>query len=162
MNLTDLVDRTGISTRTIRFYIQQGLVPGPDGMGPKSTYHEGHMARLQLIRAWQEKFLPLAEIRTRLERMNDDEITTQVAKLEEGDAPQVKDEAQSAAAYALNLLVKSATPIATPPPQKCTWERICLSPDFEIQVRRPLSRTDNRRLDMLLEAARTIFAKGTI
>lgn len=158
MNLTDLVERTGISTRTIRFYIQQGLVPGPDGMGPKSTYHMGHMARLRLIRAWQEQFLPLAEIRNRLEKMDDDEIRAQADLLEEGSTP-AKNDPQSAASYALNLLSKPTSP--APIPAKFTWERICLSPDFEIHVRRPLSRADNRRLDQLLEAARHIFAKGT-
>ena len=164
MNLTDLVERTGISTRTIRFYIQQGVMPGPDGMGPKSTYHEGHLARLQLIRAWQEQFLPLAEIRNRLEKMDDAEVLVQVAKLEDGTVPPAKSDSQSAAAYALNQLAKpmSASAAQALAPAKFTWERISLSSDFEIHVRRPLSRADNRRLDQLLEVARTLFAKGTV
>ena len=139
-------------------------MPGPDGTGPKSAYHEGHLARLQLIRAWQEQFLPLAEIRNRLEKMEDSEVVVQIAKLEEGTVPPAKRDSQSAAAYALSQLAKPMAGAAsqTLAPAKFTWERITLSSDFEIHVRRPLSRADNRRLDQLLEAARTIFAKGTV
>jgi hypothetical protein len=51
---------------------------------------------------------------------------------------------------------------APAPPMKPTrersqWERISLTDDVELHVRRPLSRIDNRRVERLLEAARRLF-----
>ena len=40
---------------------------------------------------------------------------------------------------------------------RAQWERIALTPDIEVHVRRPLSREDNRRVEKLLEQAWAIF-----
>ncbi|MGH3054299.1 MAG: helix-turn-helix domain-containing protein, partial [Gaiellaceae bacterium] len=53
--LAELADRTGMSERTIRYYIQFGLLPSPEGAGPKSRYTPSHLSRLTLIRMLQEK-----------------------------------------------------------------------------------------------------------
>jgi len=37
------------------------------------------------------------------------------------------------------------------------WERIPLAPDVELHVRRPLSRTANRRVERLVTIAREIL-----
>lgn len=42
-------------------------------------------------------------------------------------------------------------------PSRSQWERIVLTPEIELHVRRPLSRQQNRRVDRLLETARTIL-----
>ena len=42
-------------------------------------------------------------------------------------------------------------------PTRSTWERITLTPELELHVRRPLSRADQRRLEALLETARQLF-----
>ena len=172
MNLTELVEHTGVSLRTVRYYIQQGLVPGPDGLGPKSTYNEGHIARLRLIRAWQEEFLPLAEIRSRLESLGEDGVIAEAANLGNGTALGSLRVSGFAAAYALGVMAKAqpeAAPVSPPRParspstsslQRSAWDRIALTADIEVHVRRPLSRLDNRRLDQLIDAARAIFAKG--
>ena len=41
--------------------------------------------------------------------------------------------------------------------RRSQWERIALGPNVELQVRRPLSRVENRALEQLLEAARALF-----
>jgi hypothetical protein len=43
---------------------------------------------------------------------------------------------------------------------RAQWERIALTPDVEVHVRRPLSREDNRRVESLLEKARDLFRGG--
>ena len=43
------------------------------------------------------------------------------------------------------------------PRERSQWERIALTEDFELHIRRPLSRDANRRLERLLEQARRIF-----
>jgi DNA-binding transcriptional MerR regulator len=44
-----------------------------------------------------------------------------------------------------------------PGPDRTTWERIAISPDVELHVRRPLDRTTNKRVDQLERIARELF-----
>ena len=53
---------------------RSGLLPAVGQTGPGSKYDAGHLARLQLIRRLQAEHLPLAEIRRRLDALDDDEI----------------------------------------------------------------------------------------
>jgi DNA-binding transcriptional MerR regulator len=48
-------------------------------------------------------------------------------------------------------------PATTSTSDRSQWDRIALSPDVEVHVRRPLSRHQNRQVDRLLEAGRQIF-----
>lgn len=69
-DLKTLCDLAGVTVRTVRFYIQQGLLPSP-GLGAGARYTQDHLERLHLIRQLQRAHLPLAEIRRRLpERLN--------------------------------------------------------------------------------------------
>ena len=43
------------------------------------------------------------------------------------------------------------------PGDRSQWERIVLAPDIELHVRRPLSRTQNKRVDRLLTIARELL-----
>ena len=73
-SLTELADLGGVTPRTVRYYLAQGLLPSVGSSGPGSKYDPGHLARLRLIRRLQAEHLPLAEIRRRLEALTDDEI----------------------------------------------------------------------------------------
>ena len=44
-----------------------------------------------------------------------------------------------------------------PGPDRTTWERVVISPDVELHVRRPLDRTTNKRVDQLERIARELF-----
>jgi DNA-binding transcriptional MerR regulator len=74
--LTDLARLADVTPRTVRYYVHRGLLPSPEAAGPATRYGDGHLLRLRLIRLLQREHLPLAEIRTRLERMNDGEVET--------------------------------------------------------------------------------------
>lgn len=65
-DLNELSDRAGVTPRTVRYYIQQGLLRSPGTPGPGARYGEGHLGRLRLIRRLQREHQPLAEIRHRL------------------------------------------------------------------------------------------------
>jgi hypothetical protein len=41
------------------------------------------------------------------------------------------------------------------------WDRIALTPDVELHVRRPLSRPDNKRVERLIAVARQILKGGS-
>lgn len=162
-DISELADRAGTTVRTIRYYLQRGLLPSPTGPGSGARYGPGHLARLRLIRGLQREHLPLAEIRRRIAGLDDAEVE---ALVEPSQGPLAR--ADSAVDYVRAVLgPQPAFPhrarVPAPPPPRRTprershWERIPLSDDVEVHVRRPLSRVDNRRVDRLLEEARRVF-----
>jgi DNA-binding transcriptional MerR regulator len=70
VRIGELAARAGTTVRTVRYYVAQGLLPGPVGAGPRSTYAYEHLVRLGAIRALKARYLPLAEIRRRLAAMS--------------------------------------------------------------------------------------------
>ncbi len=62
LNLQQLSERADIPGRTIRFYIQKGLLPGPEGGKRGAFYTDSHLADLLRIRHWQETGLSLDAI----------------------------------------------------------------------------------------------------
>jgi DNA-binding transcriptional MerR regulator len=73
-DLNELSAAAGVTPRTVRYYVQQGLLPSPGTRGPGTRYDRAHLDRLQLIRRLQREHLPLAEIRRRLEALDDDGV----------------------------------------------------------------------------------------
>jgi DNA-binding transcriptional MerR regulator len=62
----ELAERAGVSRRTVRYYVQRGLVPAPLGLGRGNHYTEDHLAALVRVRELQERGVPLDEIGDRL------------------------------------------------------------------------------------------------
>lgn len=208
-DLKSLSAQTGVAPRTVHFYVQQGLLPPPDGAGRGARYNAVHRDRLRLIRRLQEQHLPLAEIRKHLDRIPDH-------MLEEVVSSPTPPKPKSAADYIRSVLgssaprssLSSSSPPGPPPgalrsaPMKPTsarpsgrpvrpeglpdspdmallaergvsvedaaslnraatersqWERFAIDPDVEIHVRRPGSRASNRKVEKLIEFARSIF-----
>src|SRR5436190_1546294 len=69
-SLTELADLAGVTPRTVRYYLAQGLLPGSGQTGPGSRYGAEHLDRLRLIKRLQAEHLPLAEIRHRLDGLD--------------------------------------------------------------------------------------------
>jgi len=61
-SIAQLAELTNVSRRTVRYYIQRGLLSPPLGSGRGSHYNEAHLSRLIQIRDLQLKGIPLAEI----------------------------------------------------------------------------------------------------
>ncbi len=59
----ELSRRAGVSRRTVRFYVQRGLIPPPYGLGRGDHYGEEHLAAVLRVKALQERGLSLEEIR---------------------------------------------------------------------------------------------------
>ena len=64
--MADLERETGISARTIRYYITEGLLPPAKGRGVGATYSSEHLLRLKAIAALKQTHTPLSQIRERL------------------------------------------------------------------------------------------------
>ncbi len=60
--IEQLSELTGYTRRTIRYYIQQGLLEPPAGRGRGGFYYDSHLHKLQEIRANQEQGIKLAAI----------------------------------------------------------------------------------------------------
>lgn len=80
--LQELADFAGVSIRTIRYYIGEGLLPAPEGAGPQSHYTESHALRLQVIGLLKERYLPLREIRRALAGLDDVEVARLIDELD--------------------------------------------------------------------------------
>jgi len=177
-----LAEEAQVTPRTVHFYVQQGLLPPASSPGPGARYGEGHLSRLKLIRLLQNQHLPLAEIAKRLKGLTDEQVgallaesrrerqsTTHKSALEyirgvlaEGSAPAVGRSGIPAVASRWPLPGRSqqAPPGLSSPaaePVRSQWERLMLIDGIELHVRRPLSRVQQRQLDKLMAAARTIF-----
>lgn len=186
-SIAELADLAGVTPRTIRYYLSQGLLPSAGQTGPGTRYSASHLARLRLIRTLQAEHLPLAEIRRRLADLNDDEI---VALAHQDPLPPPQDSAldyvrsvlrETPASYGAPPLMSRAMssmpmsmPQASMPPSsaerlgeshhsipksgdRSQWERIVLATDVELHIRRPLGRTQNKRVDRLVTVARELL-----
>jgi DNA-binding transcriptional MerR regulator len=67
----DLAALTGVSERTVRYYVQEGLLPPPAGRGRGANFTADHLTRLKLIRAMQQAGNELDAIRDYLTELKD-------------------------------------------------------------------------------------------
>lgn len=109
-DLNELSAAAGVTPRTIRYYVQQGLLPSPGTRGPGTRYDRAFLDRLQLIRRLQRQHLPLAEIRLRLEALDDDGVREALG------APPEQTTGSSALEYVRDLLTRQAARTAAGPP----------------------------------------------
>ena len=64
--IDELADLSGASRRTIRFYIQSGVLDRPEGAARGAYYTRHHLQRVLDILSWQAEGLTLEGIRQRL------------------------------------------------------------------------------------------------
>jgi DNA-binding transcriptional MerR regulator len=72
--LAELAAEVGLSPRTVRYYVQRGLLPAPPFKGPDTVYGEEHLLKLKAIRVLQGRFLPLDAIQVELLRLSPEEL----------------------------------------------------------------------------------------
>jgi DNA-binding transcriptional MerR regulator len=109
-SLTELAGLAGVTPRTVRYYVAQGLLPSPGTSGPGAKYDDGHLDRLRLIRRLQREHLPLADIRQRLAGLDDATVAT-LADVPAADQAAPHDSA-------LEYIRRVLGPQQTPPPAR--------------------------------------------
>jgi DNA-binding transcriptional MerR regulator len=72
--LDELAAAAGVSPRTVRYYVQRGLLPAPAFRGRDTAYSGEHLLRLRAIKRLQERFLPLDAIQAELEKSSREEL----------------------------------------------------------------------------------------
>jgi DNA-binding transcriptional MerR regulator len=81
--ISELAARTGVSTRTIRYYIEEGLLPQPEIQGKYAVFNEDYLIRLKLIKYLKDAYLPLREIKRKLESLMVAEMRDLLRKFEQ-------------------------------------------------------------------------------
>lgn len=107
-SLDQLAAAADVSPRTVRYYIQQGLLPAPEARGPGAHYGGEHLDRLRIIRRLQREHLPLAEIRRRMEGLSGEELRAMAGR--SGSPPA----ASSALEYVRDLLSEGDATVREP------------------------------------------------
>jgi DNA-binding transcriptional MerR regulator len=64
--IDELADLGGVNRRTVRYYVQEGLLPAPLGLGRGRHYGPEHLKSLLEVKTLQERGLPLLAIREAL------------------------------------------------------------------------------------------------
>ncbi len=64
--ISELAELGGVSRRTVRYYVQEGLIPKPAGLGRGAHYKKEHLEALLRVKAMQERGLLHEEIRLAL------------------------------------------------------------------------------------------------
>lgn len=182
MTIDELARLAGedVSPRTIRYYIAEGLLPGPGARGRLASYGEAHLSRLRLIRRLIGQGMRLPEVRERLRGMSDEDVRALLADEEARETRLRVAELVSPRAYVAELLRRARErrlgeaagagparpPLAEPPapagnsPQaawtRCeanAWLRWELAPGVEVHVRGEVYRRRRRQLDRWLREA---------
>lgn len=158
-----LAEKAGVSVRTIRFYINEGLLSVPPIKGRYSVYNDEYLDRLELIRRLKDSFLPLKAIRDRVTSLSWAEVKQALAQPAQQTAQrQVNERGESALSYITNLLSTSPAPprAETQQPeafQPETWERLMLAPGIELHIRGDASPTNRRLARQIIDYARKLF-----
>ena len=74
-SIDELSGISGFSIRTIRYYIQEGILDPPPGRGRGGFYFDSHMQRLREIKALQDQGLKLASIQEVLRKQEGSTVT---------------------------------------------------------------------------------------
>lgn len=176
-SIGELAEEVGVSTRTIRYYVSEGLLPPPIGSGPGSRYTDAHRAQLETINRLKEQYLPLKEIRKRLighgapppaqAPVTGSHFATlgftaggaisSPAPAEHFNASMPAnafaiDDASSFHAFADDL------PLAPAPPEEGhAWRRITISDEAELMITEGQYRRNQGQVDWLIQWARKVF-----
>jgi len=131
--IEDLCELTGFSRRTIRYYVQLGLIDPPAGRGRGGYYADSHLEKLMKIKTFQERGLRLDAITVLLQ--------TGGAVTEDYSRDRNKEIA--------DLVL-----------EREVWVHFPLAPGIEIRVSREVEQQKRHRIMELVRTARSVLNKG--
>jgi DNA-binding transcriptional MerR regulator len=145
--LTELAEAVGVSPRTVRYYVQRGLLPAPPFRGPDTVYGEEHLLRLKAIRVLQARFLPLDAIQVELQRLTPEALRTLAdAELPPPSLPPAPEP-----------VPERAPRRDAPPPPVTRWQRWELAPGLELH----LADTADEKTRALAERVRALIPQDS-
>jgi DNA-binding transcriptional MerR regulator len=143
--INEIVSLSGVNRRNIHFYVQQGVLPPPQGAGLGARYSEEHLLYLRAIPVLRNRGLRLDEIRERLTAMDTRSIEALLAEAIQQEKPVHQHRSLS-----------SLNPIK---PKAQHLVRYTLAPGVELLVDSTNS-TVNGQVTELLQSAQKIFQRS--
>lgn len=111
-SIEELAKMAGVTRRTVRFYVQRGVIPPPLGLGRGKHYTEEHLERILKIQALQREGIILDQINDYLQASTavtptdfERELVTKI-KLSEGIWLEIEDNARMPSLHVLRQLQK--------------------------------------------------------
>lgn len=172
LSIQELADAAGVSVRTIRYYIAEGLLPPAGTRGKSAAYGHDHLLRLRLIRRLVEQHRPLAEIRAKLAGLTSMEIQSlvdtedrrqeQIAPFNRSLSPrdyiaalldQERERPSPSQRWSVRGPLAEGTPTVDRVQRSGTWERWELAPGVELHVRSDAKKSAHNMIERLLRAA---------
>ncbi len=151
--LDELARAAGTSARTVRYYVQRGLLPAPAFRGKDTAYGQEHLVRLRAIRRLQEAFFPLDAIAVELEARS----LEQIERIADGS------ESPKGAAPTNQLPIASPRPIGERDPSRLPraatvtltsgrmFRRLELAPGVELSVADDAPPESRKMVEKILE-----------
>jgi Ca-activated chloride channel family protein len=153
--LDELARQAGVSARTVRYYVQRGLLHAPVFRGRDTVYSNEHLLRLRAIRRLQEQFLPLDAIQRELERCSPAELHTLAAGPDEAGSttagPSVRRQLIPTSLLQRPTSIHDASE---------RWQRWELAPGLELHLSERADVETRRYADELLSAVTRRHTKG--
>jgi len=136
-SIHDLINLSGIPRRTIHFYLQQGLLPPPEGNGPAARYGPRHLLQLRLIPWLRENGNRLDEIRNIFNRSTGEDFIELENRMNVSplNAPAERFSSSRCAVYTF-------------------------APGVELLVHEDISHSIRKQVDELLHVARQLFLQN--
>ena len=152
--IQELSELTGFSRRTIRYYIQEGLLEPPAGRGRGGYYYDSHLQLLSKIRGLQRQGLNLSSIAQILRE----------AEAETLDTIKINIEKKSLLSKFHCEVIAEAIPEETPQsPSRQVWIQYPLADGIALNVRRDIDIQQRKKIDQILRLADALIntsAKG--
>ena len=123
-NIQTLARKTGITRRTIRYYVQRGLIPRPEGGGRGHYYTKDHLDSIKKIQQLSSQGVPLEAIKRLVSGGGIAEAARQ-----EPAAPSYSEPAES----------------TFPMSHKSQWIRINLGTDVELSFKKDALSDDDQK-----------------
>lgn len=145
--IDELAREAQVSPRTIRYYVQRGLLPAPAFHGRDTTYERGHLLRLQVIKKLQQSHMPLEEIQARITAASIGELERMLSQPQSQSQSQSQPHPRSTAPAPSGARPRvgpyrsrgEGEPLPVHIPSRAgqpeRWERIHIMPGLEVHVR---------------------------
>jgi DNA-binding transcriptional MerR regulator len=150
--IEELGELGGVSRRTVRYYVQEGLLPPPLGVGRGKHYGREHLERLLQVKTLQQRGLTLDEVRREVGRGR--AALAEEAGRRSAALPEVSRATATRAGVLLPVADAAWASSAPGSPARSTWTRLDLLPGIELHLSSRYRKPSATALEELAEWCR--------